>query len=65
MIYYLRGLPHFDIWTDHRPLVGIFDKALAALENARLMRMREKIIPYTFVRSGKTLMNGVYGKEVR
>ena len=46
--YYLRGLPHFDIWTDHRLLVGIFDKALAALENARLMRMREKIIPYTF-----------------
>ena len=43
-----RGLPHFDIWTDHRPLVGIFDKALAALENACLMRMREKIIPYTF-----------------
>ena len=37
-----------DIWTDHRPLVGIFDKALAALENACLMRMREKIIPYTF-----------------
>ena len=36
------------IWTDHRPLVGIFDKALAALENARLMRMQEKIIPYTF-----------------
>ena len=30
--YYQRGLPHFDIWTDHRPLVGIFDKALAALE---------------------------------
>ena len=46
--YYLRGLLHFDLWTDHRPLVGIFDKALAALENARLMRMREKIIPYTF-----------------
>ena len=37
--YYLHGLPHFDIWTDHRPLVVIFDKALAALENARLMRM--------------------------
>ena len=29
-------------------MVGIFDKAVAALENARLMRMREKIIPYTF-----------------
>ena len=29
-------------------MVGIFDKALAALENARLMRRREKIIPYTF-----------------
>ena len=46
--YYLRGLPHFNIWTDHRPLLGVFDKALAALENARLMRMRGKIIPYTF-----------------
>ena len=32
----------FYIWTDHRPLVGIFDKVLAAIENAHLMRIREK-----------------------
>ena len=24
--FYLRGLPHFEIWTDHKPLVGIFFK---------------------------------------
>ena len=26
--FYLRGLPNFAVWTDHRPLVGIFNKAL-------------------------------------
>ena len=26
--YYLRGLPHFTVITDHRPLVGIFSKHL-------------------------------------
>ena len=42
--------PRFPFVTASRGIgkVGIFDKALAALENARLMRMREKIIRYTF-----------------
>ena len=26
--FYLRGLPHFEIWTDHKPLEGIFSKGL-------------------------------------
>ena len=34
--------------TDHRPLVGVFRKQLSLLENARLMRMREKIQEFTF-----------------
>ena len=46
--FYLRGLPTFDVLTDHRPLVGIFRKQLSMLENNRLMRMREKIIEFTF-----------------
>ena len=46
--YYLRGLPIFQIWTDHRPLEGIFRKSLHELDNQRLMRMREKILPYSF-----------------
>ena len=45
---YLRGLPNFDIWTDHKPLVGIFDKCLHQLDNPRLTRMREKLTVYSF-----------------
>ena len=46
--FYLRGLPHFEIWTDHKPLVGIFSKGLNDLDNPRLMRFREKIMFYNF-----------------
>ena len=31
--FYLRGLPNFLVWTDHRPLVGIFNKPLHMLNN--------------------------------
>ena len=34
--------------TDHRPLVGIFRKQLHELDNARLMRMREKLTNFSF-----------------
>ena len=46
--FYLRGLPSFEVLTDHRPLVGVFRKQLSLLENARLMQMREKIQEFTF-----------------
>ena len=46
--YYLRGAPTFQVLTDHKPLKGIFNKDLHMLENARLMRMREKIQQYNF-----------------
>ena len=46
--YYLRGLPQFRVITDHRPLVGIFAKALPDIDNPRLMRMREKLTIYSF-----------------
>ena len=46
--FYLAGIPRFEVWTDHRPLVGAFGKHLHLLQNQRLMRMREKITSYNF-----------------
>ena len=46
--FYLRGLPHFTVWTDHRPLVGIFNKSLHTLNNQRLIRIREKLLDFSF-----------------
>ena len=43
----LLGLEMFKIWTDHKPLVGIFQKNICNLENPRLMRIRENIMEYT------------------
>ena len=48
MRIYLRGLPTFNVLTDHRLLVGIFKKQLSPLENNRPMRTWEKIIAFTF-----------------
>ena len=47
--FYLRGLPHFKLWTDHKPLVGIFSKGLNDLDNPRLIKFREKIMFYKFL----------------
>ena len=45
--YYLRGLETFEVWTDHKPLVGIFQKSICDPENPQLIRMTEKIMEYT------------------
>ena len=46
--FFLRGLNHFEVITDHKPLVGIFKKDLCEVENARLASMREKLVDYSF-----------------
>ena len=46
--FYLQGLRHFEIWIDHKPLVGVFSKGLKDLDNPRLMRFREKFMFYNF-----------------
>ena len=54
--HYLRGMPSFKVVTDHPPLVGIFDKPLAALANDGLQRIRERLVMYNFTaiwRAGK------------
>ena len=40
---YLLGVPSFQVWTHHRPLVEIFQKDLPDIDNPRLLNFREKI----------------------
>ncbi|KAG1706172.1 Carcinine transporter [Nymphon striatum] len=46
--FWLRGIPRFNVITDHRPLLGLFKKPLYTIENPRLQRMREKLIGFNF-----------------
>ena len=43
----LKGLPHFTVATDHKPLERVFKKDLFEVNNPRLQRIREKLLPYT------------------
>ena len=45
----LYGIDSFQVITDHKPLVGIFQKRLDEVENNRLQRFREKLLDYNFV----------------
>ena len=53
--YNVRGCPCFEIVTDHRPLLGIFNKPLSEIANPRIVRMWEKLLPYQF---SVTWLNG-------
>ena len=57
--FYLAGLQHFDLITDHRPLVPILNHySLDAIDNPRLQRLKEKISAFVFTavwRAGKEL----------
>ena len=46
--HYLRGINRFTVVTDHKPLLGVFAKALHEVDNTRLQRFREKLVPYSF-----------------
>ena len=46
--FYLKGLPHFTVATDHKSLEGFFKKYLFEVNNPRLQRIREKLLPCTF-----------------
>jgi len=46
---FLAGMPHFDLITDHNPLLSILNKKrLDEIENPRLQRLRMKIMAYNF-----------------
>jgi len=42
------GHPSFQIVTDHAPLLGVFQKDLNFIDNRRLQRFRERLLPYVF-----------------
>ena len=46
--HFLFGCDTFSLITDHQPLVGIFRKDIAEVENRRLQRFRERVLDYTF-----------------
>ena len=46
--YYLAGMPHFTVLTDHQSLVGLFKKDLSEVQNPRLLKYRENLQGYTF-----------------
>ena len=45
---FLQGHPKFQVYTDHRPLVGVFARSLGSIENSRLQRLRDKVLSYSF-----------------
>ena len=46
---FLQGLPHFQVITDHRPLVPILNNyTLDVVENPRLQRLKEKTSMFNF-----------------
>ena len=46
--FFLKGINHFEVLTDHRPLVGIFSKNMPQIDNARITRLREKVLHQPF-----------------
>ena len=46
--HYLLHCPKFYVITDHRALLGLFQKNLPDIENTRLVRLREKVMQYAF-----------------
>ena len=46
--FFLKGIKHFEVVTDHRPLVGIFAKNLPQIDNSRITRLREKVLDQPF-----------------
>jgi len=46
--YYLQGLQHYEVLSDHAPLRGVFSKSIQDVQNPRLQRFREALIGYNF-----------------
>ena len=46
--FYLLGCEHFEVKTDHKPLVGVFNKPLSEIQSLRQLRFRERLGIYRF-----------------
>lgn len=48
----LAGREHFEVLTDHKPLIPIVNsKGISDIENPRLQRLKENLVPYKFTLS--------------
>ena len=46
--YFLRGLQHFFLMTDHKSTINIFEKPWATIVTPRQLRVRQKLVGYNF-----------------
>jgi hypothetical protein len=46
--YYLLGMQKFTVWTNHRPLLGIWRIQIDKIGNARCQKWRENLSIYNF-----------------
>ena len=46
--YFVLGCPDLLVSTDHKPLVGLFDKPISDIQNLRLQAIAEKTLWYKF-----------------
>ena len=46
--FFLKGMQHFEVCTDHRPLLCTFSKPWSRIDNQRIVRLREKVLDYDF-----------------
>ena len=46
--FFLLGCPHFHVKTDHKPLVGLFNKEMAEVKSLRQLKFRERLAMYRF-----------------
>ena len=46
--YYLFGMPHFELWTDHSALTSIMKQSLDKLPNQRIFNLRDMCKDYNF-----------------
>ena len=55
--FYLTGAPEITVITDHRALIGLWQKSLAEVPNARVLRYRERLAQFNLKlvwKAGKT-----------
>ena len=46
--YYLEGMAHFEIWTDHSALTSIMKQDMDKMPNQRILNLREMCKAYNF-----------------
>ena len=46
--FYLLGMAHFEVHTDHRPLQGVFKQGLQEVASPRCRALREKVAAFSF-----------------